>query len=317
MPSPIGPFNATVSMVGVSRAIVRLRQVVAEVGPSRLPVLIVGPTGAGKELVANMLHAASGRKGPFVAFNVCAVADPMFEDALFGHKRGAFTGALADAAGYLAEAHQGTMFLDEISGLGLASQAKLLRAIELHTFRALGATRDRSSDFRVVAASNEDLLQLADAGKFRLDLFHRLAAVTVRVPALADRREDIPLLAASFVRAVRVSEAVEIEPAAIDALKTMDWPGNVRQLKHVVEIACTLSGGYNISLVAVRAALGLGESPTIRESRYANEERELLMVLEACGWDVAAVAKQIGLHRATVYRRIAKLKLSGVKPKQR
>lgn len=144
-------------LIGESPSMRHLCQVIRKVASSRLPVLIMGPTGSGKELVASALHMASGRAGAFVAFNVCAVADTMFEDALFGHARGAFTGAVAESAGYLAEADKGGIFLDEISGLPLPSQAKLHRAIETQTFRALGAKRDRRSEFRVLSASNEEL----------------------------------------------------------------------------------------------------------------------------------------------------------------
>lgn len=234
------PGDALASLlVGVSACMSQLRGVVAQLAQSRLPVLILGPTGAGKELVANAVHLASARKGGFVAFNVSALADTMFEDALFGHARGAFTGATGDTTGYLAEADKGTIFLDEISGLGLPSQAKLLRAIETQSFRPVGASRDKRSDFRIVAATNDDLLAQCDRALFRPDLYHRLAGVTVHVPSLAERREDIPVLMQAFLRSLSDDAAIVFTAGALETFGNAEWPGNVRQLKHAVELAFT------------------------------------------------------------------------------
>ncbi len=235
----------------------QLRNLIRRIGPTELPVLITGPTGSGKELVANAMHLASGRKGAFIAFNVCAVADTMFEDALFGHARGAFTGATSDSAGYLAQANNGTVFLDEISGLGLPSQAKLLRALETQTFRAVGAQHDKHSKFRIVAASNENLERLSGAGQFRLDLYHRLAGTTVKVPALSSRREDIPALIRAFARETGATHDANIAIEAMTMLEAEAWPGNVRQLKHVVELSRALSDGRSVSPDGVRAALAM------------------------------------------------------------
>jgi len=157
-------------IIGESQLIRELRSRIIRYAATNLPVLIQGPSGTGKELIAESLHTLSGRTGAFVAFNVCAVADTMFEDALFGHARGAFTGADRDRVGYLTEAHRGTVFLDEISGLSLSMQAKLLRAIETRRFRPVGARTDAVSDFRVIAASNEDIGDLVQQRRFRLGL---------------------------------------------------------------------------------------------------------------------------------------------------
>ena len=185
-------------LIGDSLPMRQLRALIARVATSTLSVLIEGETGSGKELVARALHEMSGRSGALVALNVCAVPDSMFEATMFGHVKGAFTGALRDSAGYLTEAHRGTLFLDEVSGLSLTNQVKLLRAIETKEFRPVGARSDQRSDFRLIAASNEDMVHLVEGGQFRRDLAHRLGGIKLTVPPLRDRLEDVPILAAHF-----------------------------------------------------------------------------------------------------------------------
>ncbi|HJR63809.1 MAG TPA: sigma 54-interacting transcriptional regulator, partial [Gemmatimonadaceae bacterium] len=223
----------------------RVRELVRQIAPTELSVLIEGPTGAGKELVAQAMHAASRRSGRLVAFNVCAIAETMFEDALFGHVRGAFTGATSDAAGYLVEADKGTVFLDEISGLAMGMQAKLLRVLETREFRPVGARLDRRSDFRVVAATNEPLATLLAERRIRADLAYRLGGVVIQVPSLRERPEDVPVLACRFMERARAScgIAVRLSGEALHALQQYDWPGNVRELKNVVERAAVLAEG--------------------------------------------------------------------------
>lgn len=295
-------------LVGESLVMQRLRALVRRVGPAKIPVFVTGPTGAGKELVAHALHLSSGQRGSFVAFNVCAIADSMFEDAFFGHARGAFTGAVSDSRGYLAEGDKGTVFLDEISGLPLMAQAKLLRAIETQTFRPVGGCRDRQSDFRVVAASNENLSTLCELGRFRLDLFHRLAGITLRVPSLAEHREDIPLLVDTFLGRGKQNPKA-IDGQAIDVLMRQDWPGNVRQLKHVVELAAAFSDKDVIVRDAIQAALAADVAPPIGRLRDSEQARELLVVMEELHGDVALAAARLGVHRATIYRRLARLEV--------
>ena len=295
-------------LIGDSPPMRQLRNLIRRIAPTDLPVLITGPTGSGKELVANAMHMASGRKGLFVAFNVCAVADTMFEDALFGHARGAFTGATSDSAGYLAQANNGRVFLDEISGLGLPSQAKLLRALETQTFRAVGAQRDQYSKFRIVAASNENLERLSSAGQFRSDLYHRLPGTTVTVPSLASRREDIPLLVRAFAREAGVTLDASGITDAMNMLSAEAWPGNVRQLKHVVELTRALSDAKSESTDGVRAALAMDGAESVNETTYDYNERTLLLVLERAHGNIDAAATALGVHRTTVYRRLARIK---------
>lgn len=297
-------------IIGDSPPMRELRALILRVARARLPVLVDGPTGSGKELVAQALHAASKRTGRFVAFNVCAISETMFEDALFGHERGAFTGATGDVCGYLGEADGGTLFLDEISGLPLAGQAKLLRAIETRMFRPIGARQDRQSDFRVVAATNENLHGLVRVGRFRNDLLFRLSGMVIEVPPLCDRLEDVPALALHFTQQVSpTGEPVEVTAAALNDLRSYDWPGNVRELRQVIECAVALSGSAVLGRDEIDAALQrAGRHPLNVEP--AGVAREWLReVLEQHGWDTERAAQHLGVHRATVYRRMRQLGL--------
>lgn len=293
-------------LIGDSVAIRRLRAQIAQFGPTRLPALIQGPTGSGKELVARALHLASRRDGAFVAFNVCALSDTMFEDAIFGHVKGAFTGATGDRLGYLAEANGGTVFFDEIGGTAAAAQSKLLRALETGTFRAVGAATDRISDFRVVAATNEALDVLARHGRFRQDLLHRLAGVTLNVPPLRSRPDDIAPLARYFVAAMQFRDGAALTARALQRLEEWDWPGNVRELKHTVERAAVLADGDEVDAEHVTQAIdGLaGALAYAAADRESVERLALLRALMESEWDTAVAAQMLGVHRATVYRRM-------------
>ncbi|MGH7679624.1 MAG: sigma 54-interacting transcriptional regulator [Gemmatimonadaceae bacterium] len=296
------------AMVGESEPMRRLKALIETVAPTRLPVLIYGPTGSGKELVASAIHALSRRRGAFVPFNVCAISETMFEDALFGHVRGAFTGAMNDVPGFLREADGGTVFLDEVSGLPPVLQAKLLRAIETGVFRPVGAKRDVQSDFRVVAATNESLEGLVGQGRFRADFAHRIGAVTVSVPTLAERREDIPLLVRHFLAGIG-SGHVKVADAAIDVLAEHHWPGNVRELKHVVEWSAAFSNGH-LSADTLRAAVAQRTSVSpYGIGADALERNELRAILERLNWNADLVAEQLGVHRSTLYRRMRRLGL--------
>jgi DNA-binding NtrC family response regulator len=296
-------------ILGVSPSIRRLRGLIERVAASALPVTIEGPTGAGKELVAQSLHLASGRSGRNVAFNVCAVADAMLEDALFGHVRGAFTGALSDRAGFLEEADGGTLFLDEVGGMPIGAQAKLLRALETGVFRPVGGRSDHRSDFRLVAATNMPLAELVARGEFRPDLSFRLAGFTLTVPPLRDRMEDLPALVEHFVRALDPSGRTRLALGALAVFRGYHWPGNVRELRHVVERSMLLATTPLVGAEPARAALQVAVSRTQRPHREFTERR-LRTVLELNGWDVAATARALGVHRATVYRRLKRLAIS-------
>ncbi|MBV9107954.1 MAG: sigma-54-dependent Fis family transcriptional regulator [Gemmatimonadetes bacterium] len=296
-------LSARTGIIGESETMQRLRALVQRAAPLSLPVLIEGPTGSGKELVARALHTLSGRRGRFVAVNVCAIPEPMFEATLFGHVRGAFTGAVRDSDGYLAEADRGTLFLDEIGALSPAAQGKLLRAVETHDFRPVGGRRDCTSDFRVVAATNEPLHALVAGGRFRADLAHRLNAVQVAVPALVERMEDLPALAAHFAALASPGATVALPGQALARLQEHDWPGNVRELKYVVERAVAFAADGAVDAFELK----LGRSSDAGE-RMA-ERDELLALLAACGWDTEAAARRLGVHRATIYRRMERLEI--------
>jgi DNA-binding NtrC family response regulator len=288
----------------------RLRATIERIAPAQIPVLVEGPSGSGKELVAALLHRLSGRPGALVSFNVCAVADTMFEDALFGHVRGAYTGAGSDMPGFLREAHAGTLFLDEVGGLPGVLQPKLLRAIETGVFRPVGSSRDAKSDFRLVTATNEPVAQLVDAARFRSDLAHRMTGIVLSLPPLDERRDDVPLLIQHFAHGRRV------DAAASRLLETRSWPGNVRELRQVVEAAFVFGRG-TIDRRAVEMALEHRPSPTPVQkapgssSDYlAMERTRLISALDQAAWDTTVVATAFGVHRSTLYRRLKRLNIA-------
>jgi two-component system NtrC family response regulator len=302
-------------LVGETPAMRQLRAKVAQLAPTPLAVLIVGETGSGKELVAQSLHALSGRSGRLVAVNVAAIADTMFEDEFFGHARGAFTGAIADRAGLLTESHRGTLFLDEVTSLTSLAQPKLLRTLETHTFRPVGARAEQLSDFRTVSATNADLETLVARGAFRRDLRRRLAECVIAVPGLAARRPDVPILARLFLDRImhrNRGQAGTIAPEAMRVLEDYDWPDNVRELRHAIECAAAMSGDGHVSRDCLLAALA---DRVVAPMRLADAEpidlarRRLNDVLTASDWDTMRVARQLGVNRATVYRRMARLGL--------
>lgn len=292
-------------ILGASEPIRKLRSTITKLATSRLPVLIQGPTGAGKELVARSLHELSGRAGGFVALNVCAIAEAMFEDALFGHVRGAFTGAFSSTPGFLREADRGTAFLDEIGTLALTSQAKLLRALETGQFRPIGSTEDRRSDFRLLAATNQPLGGLMTSERFRLDLANRLAGVVIEVPSLAARLDDVPLLAETFL-AYAVPGA-SLSAGAIRALERHQWPGNVRELKHVVEAAAALADSPRLSAADIEEVLDHSRHADVECEQQSFARRRLVELLESVQWDTLAAAGILRVDRTTVYRHMRRL----------
>ena len=273
-------------LLGESPLIRRLREQIVRVATHDFAVLIEGETGSGKELVASCVHTVSGRQGEFVAFNVHAVGESMFDDALFGHVRGAFTGASDSTPGYLAEANHGTLFLDEIAGLPLAHQAKLLRAIELKVFRPVGGKKNERSDFRVVGATNVPVRELVATGVLRADLAERLSGMVLNVPPLRSRPDDILLLARRFLRATREGESRDFAADACALLVAYHWPGNVRQLANIVEASAALCDDVLIpaSVIATRIPM-LSATRVERGSREARRIGETLAAYDTAGGD--------------------------------
>ena len=234
------------TMVGESAAIQRVREIIDKVAPTEARVLITGPNGTGKEVVAHLIHENSARaNGPMVEVNCAAIPSELIESELFGHMKGSFTGAVKDRAGKFEQADGGTLFLDEIGDMSLAAQTKVLRALQESEITRVGSDKAIKVNVRVLAATNKDLQKEIQAGNFREDLFHRLNVIPIAVPALNDRIEDIPLLVSHFAEQICGEQGIavkEFEPAAIKALQQKQWTGNIRQLRNVVERLIILAG---------------------------------------------------------------------------
>lgn len=233
-------------MIGESDAISNIKEIIEKVAPTDARVLITGPNGTGKELVAHWLHEKSERvKGPMIEVNCAAIPSELIESELFGHVKGAFTSANKDRAGKFEAANGGTIFLDEIGDMSLSAQAKVLRALQENRIQRVGSDRDIQVNVRVVAATNKNLSKEIEEGRFREDLYHRLAVILIKVPALNDRREDIPLLVNYFAEKIASEQGTAqktFSDAAIDLLKNYDWTGNIRELRNVVERLIILGG---------------------------------------------------------------------------
>jgi two-component system response regulator AtoC len=300
-----------------SAAMQRLFRTLRKVATHKTTVLVTGESGTGKELVARALHGRSERAaGPFVAVNCGAIPETLLESELFGYKRGAFTGANADKRGLLVEAHGGTLFLDEIGEMPGPLQVKLLRVLQDERVRPLGDTADRQVDVRVVAATSRDLSADVAEGRFREDLLYRLNVVTLELPPLRARREDILLLAEHFLdlESGRLSRpGLHLEPEARRALIAYDWPGNVRELENVVQRAAVLADGDGIGpadlpdrVVAgrdpVRAVLASGETSIKKTARFV-EESLIRRALEETGGNRTAASRLLEIsHRALLYK---------------
>jgi DNA-binding NtrC family response regulator len=299
-------------LLGESAAIEAVRSLIHKVARAPLPVLIQGPTGVGKELVARALHAASGRSGPIIATNVCSIAESMFESTLFGHVRGAFTGALSDHPGHFVEADGGTLFLDEVGGLGVSQQMALLRVIENGEFRPIGARSDRRSNFRLISATNESVDRLIEEGRFRRDFARRIRGITIDVPALRDRRDDVPTLARHFLRGTCDDRdmSLQLSHEAVDLLQEYDWPDNVRELKHVIECCVLLhEGGEVVDRDTIAQVLKQGQCGGLAEPVAGDAKHGLMDILEKHAWKVGVVAAVLGVHRSTVFRRMRRLNI--------
>jgi two-component system, NtrC family, response regulator HydG len=306
-------------MVGNSPAMQELFDSIRRFAPHIRTALIVGETGTGKELVAHALHKLSRRRaGPFVTLNCAAVVETLFESELFGHVRGAFTGATESKIGRFAAAHGGTLFLDEVGELSVPLQAKLLRAVELGEVQRVGSLDTTAVDLQVVAATNRNLLESTRSGKFRSDLYYRLSIVEIRLPPLRERPGDIPYLTAMFIKdaAARLNKpVVGLTTEAEQILLQSDWPGNVRELQHVIERACVLSDGQVLNRREVAAAMhrtpralesvepvATGSAGDPRGLLRSAEREQILKTLREVGGNKAEAARALGISRRALYR---------------
>jgi DNA-binding NtrC family response regulator len=286
-------------------------ELIAQVGPSDANVLITGEHGTGKEIVAKLLHAASQRsRMALVAVNAGGLPEGTFESEIFGHVKGAFTDARSDRIGRFELANGGSLFLDEIANVPLRQQAKLLRVLETGELERVGSSQTRRVDVRLLSATNADLREEAKAGNFREDLLFRINTVEIHLPALRDRREDIPLLAQHFLsrnRARYRKQAVGFSPDAMQQMMQYAWPGNVRELEHTVERAVLLCRGDQIEPVNLAIAPARS-SATSFENMSIDEVEALLIrkVLRRCDGNISKAAEALGLSRAALYRRIEK-----------
>jgi DNA-binding NtrC family response regulator len=308
------------SMIGESPIFRAVLDLAARVAPTSLPVLLLGENGTGKEMVARFIHQQSNRsQAPFLTVNCGAIPEPLFESTLFGHRRGAFTGAVQDAAGIFVQAHGGTLFLDEIGDLPLALQVKLLRTLETGEILPVGASQPRLVDVRIISATNQDLNRMRQSGQFREDLYWRIQGAEIRLPALRERIVDIPLLAAFFLNQAASLTANSrprvLSPAAQEALLSHGWPGNLRELRHELQRASVLVGERQVieatDLALTQAPLLTVEPSgnvkgTLMEQVEALERQEIARVLATYHGNRTHAAEALGLSRQGLLKKMAR-----------
>jgi DNA-binding NtrC family response regulator len=298
-------------LIGNHPAMVEIYKTVARAAPTDATVIIEGETGTGKDLVARMVHRFSRRAShPFVPVDCGSIAPSLLESELFGAVRGAYTGADRDRIGVFEAANRGTVFLDEIGDIEHSFQLAMLRFLESHEIRPVGASRAKEVDVRVIAATNRDLQRMVEEGKFRSDLWYRLNTVRLTLPPLRDRRSDIPQLAWFFVNKynARYNRAVKLMDSGVKALQDYTWPGNVRQLQHLIERLTVLAD--RIDAEGVRDALTIMESREKPVDTLADaEEEQIRRVLAATGGNKSKAAQLLGIERKTLYRKLERMKL--------
>jgi DNA-binding NtrC family response regulator len=316
-PSGMATPEGFEGLVGRHPDMVRIYQLITQIASTATTVLITGESGTGKELVARAVHQRSDRSAqPFVAINVAAIPEALIESELFGHEKGAFTGAHARRLGRFELAQGGTIFLDEIGSLRLDLQTKLLRALQEREIERLGGSRTLPIDVRVLAATNVNLRQAVRARAFREDLYYRLNVVPVHVPPLRERREDVPRLVEHFVRKFARESRRDVRGVsvgALDALRRYDWPGNVRELENVIHRAVVLATGPVVHLQDVPLDVAMPETVSLRardslplrEALDEFERQYVLRTLEGTQWNVSRTARQLGVHRNTVLAKLA------------
>ncbi len=319
--SALGGAFSLQGVVGRSAAMKEVVALLERIAPSDVPVLIEGESGTGKDLIARAVHAMSARSaGPYLALNMSAIPENLAESELFGHEKGAFSGADQARPGFFAEAEAGTLFLDEIGLLPQPLQPKLLRVLQDGEFIPVGSRKPRKASVRVVCATNEDLKRSVQEGRFREDLYYRIRVIQLRLPPLRERREDIPLLVEHLVQkhALRLGRPPLMPDAeAMKALLDHPWPGNVRELEHAIERALLLARGDALALADFPPEVAAHGQPSndgggegrFRRARDAWERKYLEDLLREAGGNVAKAAELAGLHRSTLYEKLARFGL--------
>jgi two-component system response regulator HydG len=309
----IQPTGSLDSLVGRSPVMRRAKDLIARAATAGGTVLITGETGTGKELAARAIHTASTRTSrPFVALNCAALTESLLENELFGHARGAFTGAAGARAGLIEHASGGTLFLDEIGTMGKALQAKLLRTLEAGEVRRIGENENRLVDVRFVAATNVDLKQAVDAGDFRTDLFYRLNVHRVHLPPLREREGDIKLLIEHFLAQYGPGGVSDCSPAVWDALLAYDYPGNVRQLQHIVQRAVAIAQGPVLELADLSEEVLARRPPppvsegTVTAARERAEREMIAATLARHHGEISSAARELQVSRTTMWRLMKK-----------
>ena len=304
-------------MLGKSTTMKKVFDLIASAAPSEAPVVIFGESGTGKELVAAAIHRLSARhEGPYIKINCAALNENLLESELFGHVKGAFTGADRTRMGRFEAAHSGAIFLDEIGDLPLTTQTKLLRVLQEKEFERVGDNQPITTDVRILAATNKDLNRLMQEGLFREDLYYRINVIPIYLPPLRHRLEDIPLLTDTFIHRMNLKTEKTITGIAKDALDVFmnyDWPGNIRELINVIEYAFVLCPQGEISISHLPAQL-LGQNPhhvqqvsrSLRKSPKGDQRQELIQALQATGGNKSEAARRLGVSRVTLWKRIKK-----------
>jgi DNA-binding NtrC family response regulator len=311
---------STQAMVGRSPAFNRMLGLISRVAPSRTPVLLQGESGSGKELAARAIHDASlCSEGPFVPVECSGLSETLFESELFGHERGAFTGAVARKQGLIEAARGGTLFLDEVGDIPLGQQVKLLRLLETGTYRPVGSVVSHQADFRLVCATHRDLKAMIAQGAFRQDLYYRISAFPVDLPPLRERPEDLPLLVESLLLRIAGERTLKLHSSAMAALRRHDFPGNVRELRNILEHAALLADGDTIELEHLpRDCACNGGAEGVPETLDCGvvpldvvERRYLLRVLRAFHGDRRELAARLGVSERTLYRKLEAIQSAG------
>jgi two-component system response regulator GlrR len=295
----------------------RVLETVSRIADNDSTVYIQGESGTGKELIAKAIHMASGRKDkPFIALNCAAIPEALLESNLFGHEKGAFTGAMQNARGSFTQAHTGTIFLDEIGGMSITTQAKVLRALQERQFYPVGSEKLVEVDVRVIVATNKDLEEEVKKGLFRNDLYYRIHVIPIQLPPLRERKEDIQPLVDHFLKKYndRMKKAIKgVTPEAMKKLMLHDWPGNVRELENTVESAMAMTQLDYITedyILQSRASSAMEPLKPLREAKNAFERSYLISLLQACKGNVSDAAELAGKYRADFYSLLNKHNLN-------